>query len=58
MTEPSADPRKLRQQIANAIAVSIRVIDNLLTVVEADAIEEARLRMEARRNEVARRALV
>lgn len=35
-----------------------RVIDNLLAVVEADAIEEARLQMETRRNEVARRARI
>ena len=55
------DALKARDPVAARAAMRDhlgRVIDNLLTVVEADAIEEARLRMETRRNEVARRARV
>jgi DNA-binding FadR family transcriptional regulator len=55
------DALKARDPVAARAAMREhlgRVIDNLLTVVEADAIEEARLRMETRRKEVARRARV
>ncbi|EJL27190.1 transcriptional regulator [Caulobacter sp. AP07] len=55
------DALKARDPVAARAAMREhlgRVIDNLLTVVETDAIEEARLQMETRRNEVARRARV
>jgi DNA-binding FadR family transcriptional regulator len=55
------DALKARDPVAARAAMREhlgRVIDNLLAVVEADAIEEARLQMETRRNEVARRARV
>jgi len=53
------DALKARDPVAARTAMREhlgRVIDNLMTVVEADALEEARARIRARRSEVARRA--
>jgi DNA-binding FadR family transcriptional regulator len=55
------DALKARDSVAARAAMREhlgRVIDNLLTVVEAAAIEEARVQMETRRNEMARRGQV
>lgn len=49
--DPAAARTAMREHLG-------RVISNLMAVVEADAIEEAKTLMQARRSEVARRAMV